>query len=127
MVVSKAVDIFICDIGVGKGGNLSPPLFAIYLNDVISFLSNAYMYKCLDKADNYCQTYLSERDRQVFFKLYTVLYADDIIIFAENAQDLQTNLNAANMESRKETCFHISGRCNRNNWWLQVLWLYIKV
>ena len=33
---------FGCDIGVRQGGNLSPLLFALYLNDLQEFLSMAY-------------------------------------------------------------------------------------
>ena len=37
---------------------------------------------------------LSDDDVEVFLKLYVLLYADDTVIFAENATELQKALNA---------------------------------
>ena len=79
-------DSFHCNIGVRQGGNLSPLLFSIYLQDLKSFISR----KCDglkatdDMQKEHCVTY---------FKLYILLYADGTVILAENPNDLQASLN----------------------------------
>ena len=35
-----------------------------------------------------------EEQMGVFFKLFTILYADDTVLLAESAEDLQSQLNA---------------------------------
>ena len=37
---------------------------------------------------------LSNDEIEVYFKLYILLYADDTVIFAESAEELQAALNA---------------------------------
>ena len=41
--------------------------------------------------------FLSDDDVEVFLRLYTLLYADDTIIFAASSSDLQSALNAVNL------------------------------
>ena len=80
----KISEYFSCNIGVRQGENLSPLLFAIYLNDLESHFAG----KCQGiplKNDN------SEYD--VLLKLYTLLYADDTILLSESVKDLQDMLD----------------------------------
>lgn len=83
-------DFFFCNVGVRQGENLSPLLFAIFLNDLNEFLSTRYsglefFNSCLEES--------RESKLLVFIKLYTLLYADDTILFSESADQLQLALN----------------------------------
>ena len=77
---------FQCTAGVRQGENLSPILFAIYLNDFKEYLIGKS--KGLTNLENDLE------DIDIYVKLYTLLYADDTVILAESAADLQTSLNA---------------------------------
>ena len=77
---------FNCDLGVRQGECLSPFLFAMYVND----LEDEFYLKGSTGVDI------------GMLKLFLLLYADDIIIFANNAQELQTNLDI------------LAEYCNRN-------------
>lgn len=77
---------FNCDLGVCQGECLSPFLFAMYLND----LEDEFYLKGSTGVDI------------GMLKLFMLLYADDIIIFANTAQELQTNLDI------------LAEYCNRN-------------
>ena len=78
----KISNFFSCNTGVRQGENLSPILFAIYLNDFKHTMSNSYqgMSELANDTQNELET---------FMKLYVLLYADDTIILAETASDLQ--------------------------------------
>jgi len=51
-------------------------------------------YNGLSSLSNIVSEMLSDDDVEVFLKLYVLLYADDTVIFAENATELQKALNA---------------------------------
>ena len=87
----KISNTFLCNIGVRQGENLSPLLFAMYLNDLSQFLSNKV--KGLVDLSQDIKDLASDDDVEVFLKLYLLLYADDIVILCESKDDLQLALN----------------------------------
>ena len=82
---NKLSSFFSCNIGVRQGENMSPILFAIYLNDFQESLCK--FYKGLESLTDDIQNEL-----EVFMKMYVLLYADDTIILAETATELQNSL-----------------------------------
>jgi hypothetical protein len=82
---------FKCNIGVRQGENLSPLLFAMYLNDLEEFLAKAY--NGLTIAENLMEEYNETYDTVTYLKLFVILYADDTIILAESIPDMQAALN----------------------------------
>ena len=86
-------NFFSCEVGVRQGENLSPLLFAIYLNDFEHSVSRKY--KGLDMLTGEIHNNLCDDDVEVFLKMYVLLYADDTIVMAETPEDLQSALNAA--------------------------------
>lgn len=83
---------FACNIGVRQGENLSPLLFALYLNDFERYVSRHYA-GLQDLAADTTES-LSDDDVEVFFRMYVLLYADDTIVMAESVEELQKALNA---------------------------------
>ncbi|KAL5013090.1 hypothetical protein ScPMuIL_011641 [Solemya velum] len=80
-------EFFNSNIGVKQGENLSPFLFALFLNDLEDFLSDNNVNDLKDMSR------LSREHIGMYLKLLLLLYADDTIIFAETAKELQHALD----------------------------------
>ena len=64
---------FFCSLRVRQGECLSPPLFSLYLNDI----EEQFMVSGFEGLD------------LNMFQLFMLLYADDIVILASTAEELQ--------------------------------------
>ena len=80
-------DFFTCNVGVRQGENLSPFLFALYINDLEYFLQEKGIVGLQSITD------AIEDELMLYLKLLILLYADDTVIMAESADDLQNALN----------------------------------
>ena len=86
-------DHFYCDSGVGQGENLSPVLFAIYLNDLQEYM--AERSEGLPSLGREARGLGWEReDESLMLKMFMLLYADDTTICSESAEGLQQALGA---------------------------------
>ena len=76
----KVSESFQCYLGVRQGESLSPFLFSMYLNDLEDefYIKGA---KCIDVG---------------MLKLFILLYADDIVIFSESPEEMQSSLDILN-------------------------------
>ena len=74
---SKLGNKFNCTLGVRQGECLSPLLFSLYLNDI----EEQFINSGLDGID------------VNMLKMSMLLYADDIVIFANSADELQHGLD----------------------------------
>ena len=72
--------------GVRQGDNLSPILFSMFLNDLEYHLIN-------DGSDG-IKIEFNNDQMYVFMEVFILLYADDTVILADNAQSFQNCLNS---------------------------------
>lgn len=84
-------ELFDCRTGVRQGENLSPLLFAFFLNDLPQCLSRAF--NGIGKFSEFINENLSEGELEIYLKLYVLLYADDTVIMAESPDELQSSLD----------------------------------
>lgn len=75
-------NFFDCEIGVRQGENLSPFLFAIFLNDLEEFFTNEGASGLTNIHD------LCVENIQCYIYLFVLLYADDTILLAESPDEL---------------------------------------
>ena len=97
---SNLSPLFKCGIGVRQGDNLSPLLFALYINHFELFLSSRY--NGLKMASSIINESLSDEDVDFFIKIFVLLYADDTVVLAVTPVDLQKALNVVH-----EYCKHL--------------------
>ena len=101
---------FLSKLGVRQGECLSPFLFAIYVNDLESNMAN-----------------VNTGINVLYVKMFILFYADDAVIFATSAKELQTGINAfheycmrwrlrVNTDKSKIIVFK-KGRCSQNEKW----------
>ena len=88
-------DWFETQYGVRQGDNLSPTLFAVYINDLVCELNQQGAGLDIDGRNMCC-----------------LLYADDIVLFAENEEKLQLLLNVLCTWCRK---WHLSINQTKSN------------
>ena len=70
--LNRLSEDYTCALGVRQGESLSPFLFSIYIND----LEDEFIKGGIDGID------------VDMFKMFLLLYADDIVIFAKSAMEL---------------------------------------
>ena len=81
--------LFACNMGVRQGENLSPLLFALFLNDFEISLSSKYNgLTTLRELSR-----ILGSDIEFFINMYTLLYADDTVVMAESPEQLQLALD----------------------------------
>ena len=106
---------FNCYKGVRQGCNLSPILFALFINDVEYYLTNScYTGICINGKNICC-----------------LLYADDLVIFSTNVISLQGLLSTLqshcesndlnlNIDKTKTVVFRRGGKlANKEKWYFQ--------
>ena len=78
---------FSCENGVRQGENLSPVLFALFLNDMQTYIESRGVHG-IELFDN--------DQHELWLRLLVLLYADDTVILSDNADDFQNCLTAFN-------------------------------
>ncbi|MCG7867658.1 MAG: reverse transcriptase family protein, partial [Candidatus Thiodiazotropha taylori] len=74
---NKLGNEFFCQLGVRQGECLSPMLFSLFLNDI---------------EEQFIMSGIEGLDVNLF-KVFMLLYADDIVIFSNTAEELQSSLD----------------------------------
>ena len=80
-------NFFPCGVGVRQGENLSPILFALFINDLEEFFSQHNIIS-LELVNTQCMAEIG-----IYLKIFLLLYADDTVLMAETAEELQKMLD----------------------------------
>lgn len=92
-VDNKLGNEFYCSLGVRQGECLSPLLFSLFLNDI---------------EEQFIQHGMEGLDTDII-KIFMLLYADDIVIFANSAEKLQESLNILSDYCRRwKLCINVT-------------------
>ena len=101
-VDNNCSDYFQCFKGVRQGENLSPLLFAVYLNDLSDCLRSCTEVSGLSSLKQEAKNIgWDEREQETMFKMFLLLYADDTAVCAESEKQLQGALDAMSVYCRK--------------------------
>ena len=84
--------LFSCMTGVRQGENLSPLLFAIFLNDMKDYFCEKGKGLTTLK-ESASEIGLDEQITNTLYTMFIMLYADDTVVFAETPDALQEAIN----------------------------------
>ena len=96
--------------GVRQGENLSPILFALFMNDLKDCLVGQIPVLSTVVGEA-LKLNLSDADIDTLLNLFLLLYADDTVIFSETAKGLQTGLSLVNLYCDKNKLQLNISRC----------------
>ena len=85
-MVKSRISLHVIQVS-GKERTYLQFLFCVFLNDLEYFLSNSGIVNGVE-----CISHMVEDTAFSYFKLFVLLYADDTVILAENADDLSKAL-----------------------------------
>ena len=91
VVNGEQTEFFSCNVGLRQGENLSPFLFAIYLNDLDNFFPQNGLHGGVE-----CLSSNLDDEVYIYFQLFILLYADDTVVMSESSNGLKNALNIYN-------------------------------
>ncbi len=100
MLEQQKTDTFLCNMGVRQGENLSPLLFAFFVNDMETHFIE-YGCNYLNFKDDTLNTYL---------QLLVIMYADDTVILSDSENGMKQALLALNEYTRE---WKLQVNCNK--------------
>ena len=87
VVNGEQTEFFSCNVGLWQGENLSPFLFAVYLNDLENFFLQNDLHGRVE-----CLSSNLDDEVYVYFQLFILLYADDTVVMSESSNGLMVNI-----------------------------------